>query len=1125
MKREGDKVILSASDLMRFQGCWHATTLDLRWLRRDEADGSGAGDEIGPVADDEGANLLQAKGDAHERRFLEELKSGGIDVAEIETKRASFEMANAMTLEALRAGKPIIFQAALKGGAWAGFADFLQRVERRSLLGGFSYEVIDTKLKRTPAPSHVLQLALYSDLLAEVQGRTPEHIHVKLGDGRMATLRLADYIHYARRLRRRLEAFVADPPETRSDPCVACGLCRWRERCEAEWEKTENLCLVAGIRRGQRMMLEAAGVTTLAQLAKRTKSVPELSDGMLCRLRDQARLQHARRQGGKPAFELRETEEGRGLARMTKPAKGDLFFDMEGDPLIEGGLEYLFGIYDEVSGETRFTAFWAHDHAEEAKATGDVLAFFDAHLRAYPDAYIYHYNHYEVTALKRLASKHAQGELILDQLLRGKRFVDLYRVVSEGIIASEPGYSLKNLEAFYAQKRDEDVKTAGDSIVVYEKWRETKDPDLLEGIRAYNEFDCRSTKGLRDWLVRDVRPKQLPWAELSMSRNEHEKRDARTRAEDAEREAMRTHLRSVHGAMAGEPADLLFELMWYHRREDKPQWWAMFDRAERETQELIDDLDCLAGLEAVSKARPEARSLVRRYRYPEQETKLREGAQVKALIEGLPSVSVFSLHEDAREVEVKFGPKAGPPPTTLDLIPQGPISNEVLRTAIARVAENVFAGGRRYAALEAALARQQPSVNGVAKGQPLIAPDAEIVSATVSVVTRLKTSYLPIQGPPGTGKTYVASHAILALLKAGKRVAVTSHSHKAIDNLLLAITDRAQESRFKLKAIKKTDDGDELEEVGIAVTSKPDDVRLTTAPLVGGTAWLFSREEHDQAFDYLIVDEAGQFSLANLVAAGACAKNLVLVGDPMQLAQPVQGVHPGQSGASSLCHVLGDTATVKPERGIFLPVSLRMHPAICRYISDVVYDGRLSSHPDAARQMLAFGKRAAAFPPAGLCFLAVDHEGNSQSSREEAEAVLATFEALKGQTFVDREGKERKLGLDDILVVAPYNAQVNLLARTLPAGVRVGTVDKFQGQEAPVCIVSMATSSAEEMPRNIEFLFSVNRLNVAISRAQALSIVIASPRLLDVPCSTIEQMRLVNALCAVESYSVRMEGI
>ena len=1122
MRRDGERIILSASDLMKFQGCRHATTLDLEWLDRA---GEVVSDGFRPADDSDSAELLRKKGDEHERDFLAELKAAGVGVHEIETKRASFDMAHAMTLDALRAGRPVIFQAALKGGLWAGYADFLERVERPSKLGAFSYEVIDTKLKRTPATSHVLQLALYSDLLANVQGVEPEHIHVVLGDKRRATLRLTDYIHYARHLRRRLEEFVAAPAATRPEPVAACSLCRWREHCASEWDKTDSLTLVAGIRRSQRLKLEAAGVTTLAGLARRKQAVPDLTPDMLGRLSDQARLQHARRQGGPATFELRtDVEPGKGFARMPKPSKGDLFFDMEGDPLVEGGLEYLFGIYDEAMGKGRFQAFWAHDADEERKATRAILQFFTDHLTAHPNAFIYHYNHYEPTALKRLAMRHGVGEAMLDELLRDRRFVDLYRVVQQGLITSEPGYSIKDLEAFYADKRTEDVTSAGDSIVVYEKWRETKDPALLEGIRAYNEFDCRSTKGLRDWLVGAVRPRELPWAKLKRSANERRSTDQRVEHEEVARDELRSKLDTVAGPLAGEPAGLLLELTSFHAREAKPQWWAVFDHAEWETAELVDDLDSLGGLEAVGPARQEKQSLARTYRYPAQETKLRVGSIVRAKLEGQPVVTITAVDADALQIDVKFGAKAGPPPETLDLIPGGPLNTDVLRAAVARVADDVFAGGGGYPALVVALAKLPPRIEGVKPGQPIIAVGADLVAGTVDAVMRMKDTYLPIQGPPGTGKTYVASHAILALIQAGKRVAVTSHSHKAIDNLMLAVADRAAEAGVEIEAIKKADEGEVLEDVGIEATRNNSDPRLATYPLVAGTAWLFARPEHDRQFDTLVVDEAGQVSLANLVATGTAARNIVMVGDPLQLAQPIQGVHPGQSGASALGYVLGDAATVPPDRGVFLPVSRRMHPKICRYVSDVVYEGRLTSDAGAAEQSLLLDKRAAAYPAAGLHFIALEHEGNSQASCEEADAVLAAFKALKGQIFRDRDGGERKITANDILVVTPYNAQVNLLKRTLPDSARVGTVDKFQGQEAPICIVSMATSSAEELPRNIEFLFSVNRLNVAISRAQALTIVIASPRLLDVPCQTVEQMRLVNALCAVAAYAAQGKG-
>ena len=234
---------------------------------------------------------------------------------------ASFEDSLAVTLAAMSAGVAHIYQAALADGVWAGYADFLIRVERPSVLGAYSYEVVDTKLKRSPAPAHVLQLAVYSDLLARVQGVLPESIHIVLGDGRRKSLRLADYIHYARHLRRRLEDFVADPPSTRPVPVPACDLCRWREHCRAEWDTSDSLCLVAGIRRDQQSKLEAAGITTIAELTHRERSVPGLSCETFRRLHDQARHQHRRRCGGAPTFELcQNVEPGKGLSGLPRPA-------------------------------------------------------------------------------------------------------------------------------------------------------------------------------------------------------------------------------------------------------------------------------------------------------------------------------------------------------------------------------------------------------------------------------------------------------------------------------------------------------------------------------------------------------------------------------------------------------------------------------------------------------------------------------------------------------------------------------------------------------------------------------------------------------------------------------------
>ena len=279
--------------------------------------------------------------------------------------------------------------------------------------------------------------------------------------------------------------------------------------------------------------------------------------------------------------------------------------------------------------------------------------------------------------------------------------------------------------------------------------------------------------------------------------------------------------------------------------------------------------------------------------------------------------------------------------------------------------------------------------------------------------------------------------------------------------------------------------------------------------LFAGTAWLFAHPDLDQAVDTLIIDEAGQVALADALAMGTAARNVVLLGDPLQLAQVSQGVHPGGTGASVLEHLLGDEATVPAHMGLFLERTRRMHPDVCRFVSEIVYDSRLQGIPELERLTTAFGT--------GLRFVPVAHAGNAAASPEEAEAVAARIASMLGTAWTDREGKAKSLQPSDFMVVAPYNAQVRKLREALLqaglADVPIGTVDKFQGRESAVVFYSMATSSLDDIPRSLEFLFSRNRLNVAVSRAMCLAVIVASPRLLEAHARTIDQMRLVNALC------------
>jgi hypothetical protein len=441
-----------------------------------------------------------------------------------------------------------------------------------------------------------------------------------------------------------------------------------------------------------------------------------------------------------------------------------------------------------------------------------------------------------------------------------------------------------------------------------------------------------------------------------------------------------------------------------------------------------------------------------------------------------------------------------------------------MREAVRRYAAAVLQEKEdRYSAVTSLLRKSLPQLDGGV----ILRDKADQLNGTVDAISRMDRTYLVIQGPPGSGKTFTSAHAIVSVLDSGKRVGVMSMSHKAINNLLKKVEEVAADRNVKFSGIKKSSkDEDQLKGSVIVESDDNDEVCCGDHGLIGGTAWLFSRPEMDRKLDYLFVDEAGQVSLADIVATGLSAKNIVLVGDQMQLGQPTKGKHPSGSGVSGLDYLMGDWATVPDDRGVFLEHTWRLHPKLCSFISDAFYDGKLKSAPCTFGQMLDLdndlGGTLGSF---GLRFVSVNHKWNTQKSEEEAARVKDAYRAVLGRPWTNQRGQSRPMTTEDILVVSPYNMQVNLLRRTLPPGARIGTVDNFQGQEAAVVLVSMAASDADSAPRGIDFLFEKNRLNVALSRARCLSVVFCSPTLLDVVCVDLQRMALVNNVCWANEYS------
>jgi predicted RecB family nuclease len=1105
MQSLSGRLVLSPSDLNDYVECPHLTTLALEVAR---------GARPHPHVPEDHADLLRRKGEEHEAAYLSELRKQGRHVVNVLAADPwDFATSARATEEAMRASAEIIYQATFVFDDWRGRADFLERVDQPTALGAWGYEALDAKLARAEKPTYVLQLCFYTEAIASIQRVTPEKMHVLLGISERRTLRHADFAAYYRRVRAGFLIALNKAAKTEPYPVEHCALCEFRQVCDEQWKQVDHLSLVAGIRREQVNRLKSASIHTLEQLAWAPAKPEQLAPRTFETLHNQAGLQLRRRITGIVDWYPLVAEPGCGFERLPRPSPGDVIFDIEGDPFWEParGLHFLFGLLTheaearEADARWRYQTVWAHDRAGERQALERLVDFFHERLRQHPDMHVYHYGDYEPTALKQLMGVYATREDAMDALLRREVFCNLHSVVRQGLRAGVPSYSLKEVEALPAFRRQADLKSGTRAVLAYEEWMHTKEAARLEEIATYNEEDCRATLALRDWLV-EHRPEGTSWAEPPEARPV----DDDKQKVDAQREALRQAL--LAGAALQTPRWLAAQLLEYHRREARPAWWWLFTRCQMSLDELVEDSESIGRLEHQGTPQRVKHSFEHRFSFPPQQHKLAPGDLPVDPATGKGAGTIVEMDEAAGTLVLRRGPSFASVLVPTALIPPGPIQTNAQKDALARLGAAVLAGNGRYRALEDILARARPRLAGSFSG-PIQTME---LGEQRERAAALDQSYLFIQGPPGTGKTWTGARIVVDLIRRGRRVGAAATSHKAIHNLLDEIGKAAREEGVPVRGLKKCSKGDPETEYGGDWIANVDDTeelidRARRVQLLAGTSWLFAHEGLDggDLVDTLVIDEAGQVSLADALAMGTAARNLILLGDPSQLAQVSQGTHPDGVGASVLEHLLGPHQTVPPEQGIFLDRTRRMHPDVCRFVSEIVYDGRLVGLPELANQTTAFGT--------GLRFLPVDHTGNVAAAPEEADRVAREIRAMLGGSWTNRKGETLALSQNDFMVVAPYNAQVRLLRRTLQAAglgdVPVGTVDKFQGREAPVVFYSMATSSAEDVPRTLDFLFSRNRLNVAVSRAMCLACIVASPRLLESRAWTIEQMRLINALC------------
>jgi predicted RecB family nuclease len=1121
-------LVLSASDLTAFLECEHLTNLE----RAAAENGSPR-----PRREDPQLELLRRRGAEHEQAYLQRLRADGCALTEIprrpEESVADLHELEALTLAAMRSGVDYVYQAAFFDGRWYGRADFLRRVETPSALGAWSYEVEDAKLARRLRVSALIQMADYSTHVARLQERDPELVHVLLGNNTFASRPLADVASYYRAARKRFEdALAASGRATYPNPVSHCRVCDWADVCTEKRRADDHLSLVAGARRSQVAALQEAGVATAGALARREEPVARLPEQTLERLRTQAALQLSARAGGPLSYRLlHPCPPHQGLSLLPSPSRGDLFFDMEGDGLVgDDGLEYLFGVLEVVEGAEVYTPFWGHDPAGERKAFQDFMDLVMSRLQTSPGLHIYHYAAYEPSRLKRLAGRYATREDDLDRLLRGKVFVDLYSVVRASLLASTESYSLKALEPLFMEAREERIRDAATSVVEYERWLLDGDPVRLQDIADYNAADCRSALRLRDWLESLRLEHARTYGALPERPEPGDLEPSEENAKiTAETEGLAQRLREGVPDVAELRSDedrarlLLAGLLDWHRREARPEWWEFFARVEMDDEQLRDDPYALSGLIPQGTAVPDGTAVLQQYMFDRtQESRLDVGdrwldpatrkvaGEVAAIDRG---AGVLTLSRTAAQQE-RGQPRA--------LVPGRPYRDTEMRKALRRagesVAEHGMQGAGAYRAARDLLLRWPPRVAGRADGVALRGPGESAVQAACEIALSLEGGYLPIQGPPGSGKTYVAAHIALSLTAAPgrrRRVGVAALSHRAISHLLHEICTEAAAKGQTVRIMQRAGPGQRCQDTAVQCVGDAEPVVAALehdgVDIVAGTAWLFSREDMLNRLDTLIVDEASQVSLANVVAMSGAARNLILCGDPQQLNQPTRGTHPPGAARSSLEHVLDGAHTIAADRGLFLDVTRRMHPNLCDVVSEIFYDGRLRADASCANQAVQAPLQG--LSGAGLRLVGVAHAGNAVRSPEEAEAVGTIVQVLLQGRWRNAQGRESPLRPEDLVVVAPYNAQVSLLSEALPRDVRVGTVDRFQGQQAAVSIYSLTASSAADQRRGMEFLYSLNRLDVALSRARAIAVLVCSPDLAYASCRTVDQLVLANALC------------
>ena len=1112
---------------------------------------------------DEMSRYLQEMGKKYEAKFGEILQAKNLDVCHLKGEISEKSYEN--TLLTLNKAHDFVSQVFLNSKKLYGVADYLMKVSSKSDLGNFSYEPVEIKLATFEKPSYILQSIAYCELLNNVLGRIPENFHLHLGGGKFKTFKTKYFYDWYKNIEDKYERFLSKFSIDEPLDYLPGDHGKWNKFVQEKLKEKGDIIQVHAMRLDQRKKFNEAGIKTIFDLKNidLNNHKVDLNNGLIKRFKNQATLQLRTTSEDNPAFEIRPiNEQDKGLNLLPIKNDGDMFFDFEGypDPLTAEKIEYLIGItFKDKEGKYIYKSFWAHNMDDEKKAFSEFVEFIKERKINYPSGKLFHYGNYEKNALGNLAAKHQIHIETIDDWLRSEYLIDLFPITKNAMILGAGSYSIKYVERIYLKDlRKEEISTAGDSVIQYANWINLKDEKILDSIEAYNKQDCDSTQKLRDFLLdlpeyeklKSINQKVKPYNDNDLSVEE-----ININALDKEAKKFRENYQLTEFKNKEYLIKLISELIPFHPSEERVEFWEFFARLNDKTpEELTSDGEVIVNCK-FQKIIEIKNSLGLVYSFNENQV-----IKIQSDLDFKNDFCLAPIQTTASNLLIKEAIKTDDGKYFLKL--KGSLDEEnknfTLKISRANLEKykinqyeeiNIYKFPSvisQYMESDCSLQAQswnngsssiskaflnfldRKSVKGISELNEKLSNKENNSDEISNFLFDLKDETLAIQGPPGTGKTTFTAELISKLIEKGLRVAISSNGHKAINNILLKVENFCKLNSINGNLYKRSSSSsirdDELYFMNTSINAST--TYRQDIDVLGATVFSLSKQDYfGQPFDYLIIDESGQVSSANLLYMSQCAKNILLVGDQQQLSQPKKASHPGDSGLSCLEYFMNGEDIVPTDKGFFLPKSWRMPPDLTNVVSRMFYEGRLE--PEIAN---SFNKVFWSGKTSGLEFFPVKHKSqNSSFSIEEAEYIYHLLKKIIGSEyqFISNSSKSKNQDMnlekkvispEDILVTTPYNAQKNLLQKELKGLADVGTVDKFQGLEKPIAIYSLASTDSENAPRGLSFVLNANRLNVAISRAKCLSIVVGSPELANCMPKNVEEAKQLSRFCKILSF-------